>query len=248
MRTELERLHHRLGTTTVYVTHDQVEAMTLGDRVAVMRPVSAKRPHNLQQVARPNDLYNNPRNLFVAGFIGSPAMNMAYATLESENGGVWVRFAGERVEVNPRAVDRHKGLEDYMGETIVIGIRPTDFEAISNGQTGPGRALTANIDVAEMLGSETFAHFLLDERPVVTPDIEELLADTGATVASLGDRTRFTARLNPDIRVRTGDQIDLALDTSKMHFFDATTGDRIGAPTTAEDESPAVEPSEADPD
>jgi multiple sugar transport system ATP-binding protein len=229
MRTNLERLHHRLGTTTVYVTHDQVEAMTLGHRVAVLRPVSAKRPYNLQQVAPPGELFNNPVNLFVAGFIGSPAMNMVYGTLSSENGAVFAHFAGQKIKVHARALERHPGIEDRMNERLVLGIRPSDFEDARLTADDPDRTMEVEVEVAEMLGSETFVHYELNEAPVITPDIEELLADTGATVDSLGDQTSFTARVSSDVTVRAGDRVRLVIDSGKFHFFDPESGGRVGA-------------------
>ena len=228
MRTELSELHHRLKTTTVYVTHDQIEAMTLGHRVAVLKPVSAARPDNLQQVAPPSELYRNPVNLFVAGFIGSPAMNMVNVTLEQDATGVYTKFAGERLLVDQVALDRHPGLTERLGESLVMGIRPGNFEATEITGPAPDRMITAEITVAEKLGSETFVHFELKTPPVVTPDIEELLADTGADTSSLGDTTKFTARVSSDVAVSLGQQVTLTVDTSKMHFFDPATGLRVG--------------------
>jgi multiple sugar transport system ATP-binding protein len=229
MRTELGRLHSRLRTTTVYVTHDQVEAMTLGHRVAVLKPVSAARPDNLQQVAPPSELFTNPRNLFVAGFIGSPAMNMVYGTLEGSGTDVFVNFADQRIKVDQRALQRHPGLETRMGDQLVVGIRPGDFEAAQVAGADPQRSLKANVDVAEVLGSETFVHFEIASPPVVTPDIEELLADTGADASSLGDTTKFSARVSSDVSVQPNSQIDLVIDSAKFHFFDPESGHRIGA-------------------
>ncbi|MEN8233589.1 MAG: sn-glycerol-3-phosphate ABC transporter ATP-binding protein UgpC [Actinomycetota bacterium] len=231
MRTELGRLHNRLGTTTVYVTHDQVEAMTLGHRVAVMRPVSAKRPYNMQQVASPTELFNEPVNLFVAGFIGSPAMNMVYGTLSGEGEDVWCSFAGQRVKLSKTALDRHPGIENHMNKKLVVGIRPGDFEDSRVAPEDPDRTIDVKTDVNEMLGSETYVHFMMPEAPVVTPDIEELLADTGADASSLGDESKFSARVSPDVNVPNGAEIQLVLDTAKMHFFDPESGDRIGATT-----------------
>ena len=136
MRTELGRLHSRLKTTTVYVTHDQVEAMTLGHRVAVLKPVSVARPDNLQQVAPPAELFHNPKNMFVAGFIGSPAMNMIYGTLEGSGTDVYVNFAGSRIRVDQRALDRHPGLENRAGDQLVVGIRPRRFRGCCGGRCG----------------------------------------------------------------------------------------------------------------
>jgi len=229
MRAELERLHSRLGTTTVYVTHDQVEAMTLGDRVAVLRAVSENKPYNLQQVGPPAELYSSPDNLFVAGFIGSPPMNMTYGRLESQDGNVYVVMPTTRLLVVKEALDNHPGLEKYMGEEIVVGLRPSCLEAAVVAGADPDRALQAQVDVTEMLGADTYIHFTIDRPPVITPDIEELLADTGRNVSSLGDTTNFVARVSPDVQVHHGDTVDLVVDTSKLHFFDKDSGQRIGA-------------------
>jgi multiple sugar transport system ATP-binding protein len=229
MRSELERLHARLGTTTVYVTHDQVEAMTLGDRVAVLRPVSANRPYNLQQVGPPTELYDFPDNLFVAGFIGSPAMNLTYGHLEAEGDRVFAVLPNSRLEVARKAIDNHPGIENHTNKELVIGLRPSALEAASITGPDPNRTLRAPVEVTEMLGADTYIHFTVDRAPVVTPDIEELLADTGQEVSSLGSKTNFIARVSPDARVKQGDTVDLVVDTGKLHFFDKATGERIGA-------------------
>ncbi|HSJ83635.1 MAG TPA: sn-glycerol-3-phosphate ABC transporter ATP-binding protein UgpC [Acidimicrobiia bacterium] len=229
MRAELERLHGRLETTTVYVTHDQVEAMTLGDRVAVLRPVSAARPWNLQQVGAPTELFDNPDNLFVAGFIGSPAMNLAYGTLENRGQEVWLKAPVGEIKVDERALASHPGLENRMNEELVVGIRPNSLEAASVKGPDPDRTITAQVEVTEMLGAETYVHFTVNRPPVVTPDIEELLADTGQDASSLGDTTNWIARVSPDARVSRGDQIDLIVDCAKLHFFDPKTGSRVGS-------------------
>ena len=229
MRAELERLHARLGTTTVYVTHDQVEAMTLGDRVAVLRPVSASRPYNLQQVGAPTELFDHPANLFVAGFIGSPAMNLTYGHLEAQGDEVYAVLPNNRLKVDRRALDEHPGLENHMNEELVIGLRPSSLEAAAVVGPDPSRTLQAQVEVTEMLGADTYIHFTVDRAPVVTPDIEELLADTGRDASSLGDKTNFIARVSPDVRVSHGDTVELVVDTAKAHFFDPSTGERIGA-------------------
>jgi multiple sugar transport system ATP-binding protein len=228
MRAELERLSARLKTTTVYVTHDQVEAMTLGDRVAVLRPVSAARPYNLQQVGPPTELFDAPVNLFVAGFIGSPSMNLLYATLESRDGGVWVKAGEYEFKVDQRALDSHPGIESRMNEELVVGIRPHSMEAAAVVGPDDERTIRAQVEATEILGAETFVHFSGKRPPVVTPDIEELLADTGQTVASLGETSKFIARVSPDAQVKRGESVDLIVNTAKLHFFDAQTGDRIG--------------------
>ncbi len=229
MRAELSRLHQRLNTTTVYVTHDQIEAMTLGHRVAVMRPVSGQRPYNLQQVAPPTELFNNPVNLFVAGFIGSPSMNLSYGTIDKTDAGYTAKFADHTIAVDQESIDRHPGIDDYFGKEIVIGIRPGAFEDARVEDPAPERTISVTSDVNELLGSETYVHFVVDSQPVVTPDIEELLADAGTDVASLGDKTKFTARVSPDVDVPDGSSLNLVVDTAKLHFFDIETSDKIGA-------------------
>jgi multiple sugar transport system ATP-binding protein len=228
MRAELERLHGRLGTTTVYVTHDQVEAMTLGDRVAVLRAVSARAPYNLQQVGPPTELFSSPDNLFVAGFIGSPAMNLTYGRLEAEGDNVWAVLPNTRLAVGKRSLDKHPGLENRMGEELVIGIRPSDMEAASVAGHDPNRAMEVTVEVTEMLGADTYIHFTIDQRPVVTPDIEELLADSGQDAESLGNVTNFVARVSPDVTIKHGDRVQLTVDCEKILFFDPATGTRVG--------------------
>ena len=229
MRAELERLSARLKTTTVYVTHDQVEAMTLGDRVAVLRAVSAARPYNLQQVGPPTELFNAPVNLFVAGFIGSPAMNLLYGTIENRGQDVWLKAGEYEMKVDQRSLDAHPGLENRMNEELVVGIRPSSLEAAAVAGRDDERTMRVEVEATEMLGAETFVHFSGKRPPVVTPDIEELLADTGQSVSSLGETSSFIARVSPDASVRKGELVDLIVDTAKLHFFDSETGDRIGA-------------------
>ena len=229
MRAELERLHVSLETTTVYVTHDQVEAMTLGDRVAVLRAVSSARPYNLQQVGPPTELFDHPNNLFVAGFIGSPAMNLTYGHLEATGDHVRAVLPDARLTVDKRALDAHPGIENQMNKEIVIGLRPSNLEAAAAAGPDPERTLQARVEVTEMLGADTYIHFTVDRSPVMTPDIEELLADTGRDVSSLGETTNFIARVSPDVNIKHGDTVDLVVDTSKLHFFDSETGQRIGS-------------------
>ncbi len=228
MRTELGRLHHRLRTTTVYVTHDQVEAMTLGHRVAVLKAVTTNRPDNLQQVAPPSELFYNPANLFVAGFIGSPAMNMVNGHLEGSGGDVFAVFGSHRLKVEQKALDRHPGVEQHMGKDLVIGIRPGDFEDARVVDGGEDRTMSIEVEVTEVLGSETFVHYTVNVPPIMTPEIEELLADSGSDSESLGDTTRFASRISSDVTVEPGSTARVVVDTAKMHFFDPESGSRIG--------------------
>jgi multiple sugar transport system ATP-binding protein len=207
--------------------------MTLGDRVAVLRPVSAARPYNLQQVGPPTELFNAPLNLFVAGFIGSPGMNLLYGVLENRGTDVWLKAGEYELRVDQRSLNSHPGIEKNMNEELVVGIRPHAMEAVAVAGADDERTITAAVDATEMLGAETFVQFSDNRPPVVTPDIEELLAGTGETAESLGETSHFIARVDADATVARGDSLDLIVDTSKLHFFDSRTGDRIGSKQTA---------------
>jgi multiple sugar transport system ATP-binding protein len=179
-------------------------------------------------VAPPAELFHQPTNLFVAGFIGSPAMNMVSGHLEHAGEDLIAVFGEIRLKLDARTKSERPGLAGFVGKDLIIGIRPGDFEdvAFAQGDTS-GRTIDATIEVTEVLGPETFTHFLLPIPPVITPDIEELLADSGADAASLGNETKFTARVSPDSRVGPGSRATFAVNTAKMHFFDPDTGDRI---------------------
>ena len=215
MRTEVSRLQQRLGTTMIYVTHDQTEAMTLGDRVAVMRAGV------LQQVATPMELYNRPRNIFVAGFIGSPAMNFMPATVEGEH----IKLPVGDVRMPPELRER-AGRAD--GRPLLAGIRPESFEdAALVGDAGDrGCSFKAKIEVLEAMGSELYAHFTTEagER-IESPELQELAADAGAgEVPNTGDEGQITARLDPASKVRQGEEAELWVDATKLHLFDPESG------------------------
>ena len=156
-------------------------------------------------------------------------MNLMYGHLEGEGDQVYATFAGYRVQVDKKALDDHPGIENFMNQEIVLGLRPSSLEAASVAGDQPSRSMELTVDVSEMLGADTFVHGSLNQRPVVTPDIEELLADTGQDAGSLGDSTNFIARVSPDVHLKHGETIKLVVDSSKMHFFDHTSGNRIGA-------------------
>jgi multiple sugar transport system ATP-binding protein len=222
MRSEIGMLQQRLGTTTVYVTHDQVEAMTMGDRVAVIRK------GRLQQIDNPRNLYDNPDNLFVAGFIGSPSMNFVYGQVEGAGDQLYVSFAGDRVKIDPNVVANRKSLADYTGKEVVIGIRPEAFELVAAvPNADPEQTINIKVGLVEQLGSEAYVHFLKPSPPVITPDIRELLADQGTDPTTLGNETKFTARVDPDFAPRNGEEAKLVIETGKLHFFDKETGDAI---------------------
>ena len=222
MRSEIGMLQQRLGTTTVYVTHDQVEAMTMGDRVAVIRK------GRLQQIDTPRNLYDHPDNLFVAGFIGSPSMNFVYGKVEGTGDDLYGSFAGDRVKIDPKVVASRKSLADYAGKEVVIGIRPEAFELVAAvPNADPEQTINITVGLVEQLGSEAFVHFLKPSPPVVTPDIRELLADQGTDPATLGNETKFTARVDPDHAPSNGEEAKLVIETGKLHFFDKETGEAI---------------------
>jgi multiple sugar transport system ATP-binding protein len=213
-RTEVARIQQRLGTTTVYVTHDQTEAMTLGDRVAVMRSGL------LQQVDSPMELYNNPANLFVAGFIGSPAMNFMAATLD-----------GDALKLPMLEVRLPRETCDRLGEhsdTLIAGVRPEDFEdaALVGDAKDRGATFRATIDVLESMGSELYAHFTVtSEASVDSQDLRELAEDAGAgDVPTAGDEGEVVARLDPASQVRQGSEAELWLDATKIKLFDPSDG------------------------
>jgi multiple sugar transport system ATP-binding protein len=214
MRTEVSRIQQRLGTTTVYVTHDQTEAMTLGDRVAVMRAGL------LQQVDTPRELYNHPRNLFVAGFIGSPAMNFFAA-----------HVADGKIRLPFGEVPVPEGVQ--AGGDVIVGIRPEDFEDASFAPSSHPNSLVfdAPIELVESMGSEIYAHFGFEGSAAESQELAELAADSGmADVPSAsGGDAQAVARLSPESDVRAGGQARLWLDTDKLHLFDPGDGSNLAA-------------------
>ncbi|MGP3956659.1 ABC transporter ATP-binding protein [Nonomuraea sp. 3N208] len=226
MRASLNTLHERLGVTTVYVTHDQVEAMTLGDRVCVLRDGL------LQQVDTPQNLFDKPVNLFVAGFMGSPSMNFVTAELVRD-GGAAVTFADIKLPIPDSTFSDKPGLDQFIGKKIILGIRPSDFEdATSAGTHANGWAtLPVKAEVTEELGSEINVLFLIDAPPVEHKDTVAA-ADTGdedeSALPLVGDKSLWTARVNARSHVRPGQNIDLVVDTHNLHFFDPASGLAIG--------------------
>jgi multiple sugar transport system ATP-binding protein len=224
MRSEIARIQSDLGVTTIYVTHDQTEAMTMGDRVAVMRK------GELQQVDTPQALYEHPVNLFVAGFIGSPAMNLLEATIALDPEPV-VEVAGFRLPLPPSVLDERPALRAYGGRPIVVGIRPEDLEDAAFASGGPTEhRIAVDVDLREALGSDVLVHFMVDARPPSTDDARELAAAAGSDAVEHverqrhGGRSELVARLNPRTDARKGERIDLVVDTGRLHFFDVETG------------------------
>jgi multiple sugar transport system ATP-binding protein len=227
MRSEISRLQRDVSVTTIYVTHDQVEAMTMGDRVAVLRSGI------LQQVDEPAYLYRRPANLFVAGFIGSPAMNFVEAKIESEDHDLFLEFGGNRLRIEDAALDARPALAGYKGRTVILGVRPQDMEDAALASAAPdSQRMKAVVDLREDMGSEVLVHFSVKAPPVLTDDTKELAADREIDIAELEEaaareRTTFVARFDADTRAQEGDSIEVHVDTRSLHFFDPDTARSI---------------------
>jgi multiple sugar transport system ATP-binding protein len=222
-RAEIAKLQNDLGTTTIYVTHDQIEAMTMGDRVAVMRK------GELQQVAPPQELYDRPVNLFVGGFIGSPAMNMVEATLAKSNGSYIVETGGQRIALDQEFVSARPALQAYEGKRVVLGIRPEDLEDAALVPDKPAdKRIKGKVDLTEALGSEIMAHFTVDAPPALTEDVKELAEDVGAELKVAGaeeqQHTTMVGRFDARSQVKEGETAEVAVDTRGLHFFDPESG------------------------
>jgi multiple sugar transport system ATP-binding protein len=225
MRSEISRIQHELNVTTIYVTHDQVEAMTMGDRVAVIRKGM------LQQIDTPQYLYDHPQNLFVAGFIGSPAMNMVEATLARTDGTASVAFADVHLAIPDDVFGARPELKGYEGRQVILGIRPEDMEDASLVSEAPAdRRIRSEVILREALGADVLAHFMIKAPVVITEDVRELAHDVGQEAlqaaeqgAAAGEST-FMARLNPRTTAKKGAPIELVVDVHRLHFFDPDTG------------------------
>jgi multiple sugar transport system ATP-binding protein len=225
LRAEIHQLQRNLGVTTIYVTHDQVEAMTMGDRVAVMQL------GHLQQVDTPQALYDNPVNEFVAGFIGSPSINLLHAELQQEDGRLFVSFADYKLAVDDQLARNRSALGDYIGRTVMIGIRPEDFEdATLEPDTPADRRISATADLTEPLGSEVLVYFSVEATGIISSAVTADAAEGDADLyfgGGNGDApeglTRVVARVSPRTRIAIGSKIELAVDTSRLYFFDPET-------------------------
>ena len=213
MRAEIHKLQRELGVTTIYVTHDQTEAMTMGDRVAVMQS------GHLQQVDNPERLYARPANQFVAGFIGSPAMNMTEARLSRTDDDVVVDFGALRLLVDAELVAERPALSEYDGKKVILGIRPEDFEdAAFTPDSPPERSVDVVTGLREALGSEVLVHFSVATTSTSAPGASEF-------IESVGDEgTIFVARVHPQTKAREGEPLRLVVNTRRLHFFDPDTG------------------------
>ncbi len=225
MRAEISQLQSDLGVTTIYVTHDQVEAMTMGDRVAVIRK------GELQQVDEPQELYDNPVNLFVGGFIGSPAMNIVEATLERANGDMVAALGSQRIALGEETLQARPALRQYEGRKVVLGIRPEDLEdAVLDPETPAERRIKGQVALREALGAEIMVHFTLDAPPAITEDVRELARDIGdeRSVDELAEQdtseSTMVGRFGARTRVKEGQTAEVTVDTRALHFFDLDTG------------------------
>jgi multiple sugar transport system ATP-binding protein len=229
MRAEISLIHKEIAITTIYVTHDQVEAMTLGQRVAVLRK------GELQQVAAPQELYGRPANLFVAGFIGSPAMNFFHGAVET-NGDVAVTFGdGQRLAVDGAERALAAGLERRAGGRVVVGVRPEHLEDATLARSTPeNRRLRGLVRLRELLGSEVVVHFEVEAAPVVTEETREIAEDVDASAVTDLDhlraarRTSFVGRFAADAPTKEETVAEIAVAPGALRFFDQETGERIG--------------------
>jgi multiple sugar transport system ATP-binding protein len=219
MRAEISRLQRELGVTTLYVTHDQVEAMTMGDRVAVMRK------GELQQVATPQELYDHPVNLFVAGFIGSPAMNLLDAEVELSGDVPVLVLGSQRLNLGS---DAPRALAKHGGGRVIVGIRPEGLQDAALEETdGAQQVLTAVVELREALGSEIVLHMRIDAPPAHTEETRELARDVGdergADAGEAGSHATLVARVDRRSAAKEGETVTLAVDPHSLHFFDAET-------------------------
>jgi multiple sugar transport system ATP-binding protein len=218
MRAEIARIQRDLGVTTIYVTHDQIEAMTLGDRVAVMRDGV------LQQFALPQELYDAPVNLFVAEFIGSPAMNLVGADLSRDDGRLFAQVGQHRLAIEDELLAARPALHEFVDTRVILGVRPEDFEYATDHSED--RRLSAVVDIREDMGSEVFIHFGVAGPPVRGEDVKAAVgAETVEVTAAQAEKqgSMFVARLGRGTGLREGDRLELAIAAGRMHFFDPKT-------------------------
>jgi multiple sugar transport system ATP-binding protein len=215
MRAEIASIQRELAVTTVYVTHDQVEAMTMGDRVAVLKD------GYLQQVDTPQNLYDRPDNVFVGAFIGSPSMNLYAGSVDVDGSGGVLTFGSQSLTLSPQSLEDRPGLRGYDGKPVIIGIRPEDFEDASMVDSlPPGRKLTSTVHLVEALGSEIMVHFGVD-----APKVDS--GDPDAVEEAPHDAANSVGRFSPRSRARLGETIEIAVTTENLHFFDADTNGAI---------------------
>ncbi len=225
MRAEISAVVRSLGTTTIYVTHDQVEAMTMGDRMAVMKTGV------LNQVGTPQEVYDSPNNIFVAQFVGSPPMNLVQGRLEESGGEFTLSVGGSTLAVPPAVLDERPALRQYVGKDVAVGLRSEDMEDASLlKEVAPNSTLKGTVTLVEALGSEIVVHFDLPGEPVVTDDTKLVAAETGGDeVIDVGhsDGVKWVASFAPRSRVRLGEDVTIVVDAERIHWFDSHSGEAI---------------------
>jgi multiple sugar transport system ATP-binding protein len=220
MRTEIGKLHDRIGTTTIYVTHDQTEAMTMADRIVLLKDGV------VQQVATPQEMYDNPRNVFVAGFVGSPAMNFVRARLEKENGGLAVVFGDVRVSLPKEIIRRARDVERFIGREVILGIRPEDLEdAGMDGNVRGATTLEVEPQMIESMGSAKYVYFALER--VLAARMSRIDMDEWTGRDDETSKELLVAQVSPASGVRLGHMVRLVVDSSKVHLFDPETEETI---------------------
>jgi multiple sugar transport system ATP-binding protein len=221
MRAEIDALQHQLGVTTLYVTHDQTEAMTMGDRVAVMKS------GRIQQCAPPQELYDQPANVFVAGFIGSPKMNLFHSILFRDGkGGATLQFGPNELAISPETITKWPGLRTVPDGPITVGLRPESFRYTPNAD--PDQSLDVEAKVVEMLGNETLVHFVAPVEQASDADVRDRAqaSDEEESILAGAGQTMMVCRLVPPVRLSEGNAVRLTLDTSRLYLFDQQ-GDAI---------------------
>jgi multiple sugar transport system ATP-binding protein len=227
MRSEIGRIQHDLAVTTVYVTHDQVEAMTMGDRVAVMKK------GELQQAGSPTELFERPDNLFVAGFIGSPSMNFASTKVEESGSSYHISLGDQKLTLGDEVLSKRPELKSYVGKDVIVGIRPQDFEDAETSSDAPDDCrLKVKYDLVEAIGTETLIHFTVNAPIAITEDMKELAADSGTDARTLEQQSQeghneFVATVDPRSKAKEGDSGELVVDTARLHFFDVDSSQGI---------------------
>jgi multiple sugar transport system ATP-binding protein len=227
MRTEIAKLHNRIGTTTIYVTHDQTEAMTMADRIVVLKDGI------VQQIDDPQHMYDHPNNVFVAGFIGSPAMNFIRAHLERNDGGYEADFGNTRIQLTRESVREHQDVGNYVGKEVILGIRPEHMEDAKLTEiTEESDCVTVTPEVIESMGSEKYVYFSLPRELQAHPESVEGMTgevnrdatgDTGDTASAEDFGDLMVARISPESGVREGEKIQFAVEADKIHIFDPET-------------------------
>jgi multiple sugar transport system ATP-binding protein len=215
MRAEIARIQRELGVTTLYVTHDQVEAMTMGDRVAVLKGGI------LQQVDTPQNLYDDPDNVFVAAFIGSPSMNLYEGNLTASGDGATLKLGSQTIDVPAAVVQSRPSLQDHFGRPVTVGIRPEDMEDASLEPDHPqNQRIKTDVELVEALGSELMVHAHIDAPKVHSGDPDAVEAEEQASKSG----TPLVARFNPRSRASRGETIEVAIDAGNLYFFDNASG------------------------